>query len=139
MKRSIINTTTKFSYILCLLILSSKAYSQDETSGSYTLEFLLIKSAELPKAGEQHEIVTTITYTDTTMVIANSLHYFSLNLIEMIDSHTFLMEDENKHKCKIIYPSYRRKRQTKHTLSLETNGITYTYGNSSLLKKKGAD
>ncbi len=72
MKRSIINTITKFSYILCLLTLIRKTHSQNDTTGSYTLEFLLIKSTELPKAGEQHEIVTTITYTDSTMVIENS-------------------------------------------------------------------
>lgn len=122
--------------ITCLLTFSTQVYSQDSNDNSYTASFLLIQYVDPVKPDELLEITTTFNYSESTLEIRNTLHYYFLYLHEMINKNTYLMEDEEELIYKIRYQFPGKKRGNDFNISLITEEVTYIY--SSRKPKKSS-
>lgn len=126
----------KYIIIACALLVCTQVYCQDSNDGSYTASFLLIQYVDPLKPDELLEITTTFNYSESTLEIRNTLHYYFLYLHEMINKNTYLMEDEEELIYKIRYQFPGKKRGNDFNISLITEEVTYIY--SSRKPKKSS-
>lgn len=128
---------TKLKIFILLLTLTTQVFSQDNDNNSYTASFLLIQYVDPVKPDELLEITTTFNYSESTLEIRNTLHYYFLYLHEMINKNTYLMEDEDEVIYKIRYQFPGKKRGNNFIISLIAEEVTHIY--SSRKPKKSSN